>query len=69
MLICKIDFSSIPYKHIHTDHIEINNTTIIRGILCQNCNMGLGKFKDNLFSLQEAINYIQNSMKKKIPFD
>jgi hypothetical protein len=29
-----------------------------RGWLCHNCNTGLGLFKDNIESLQRAINYL-----------
>ena len=30
----------------------------IRGILCRQCNSGLGLFKDNIISLQNAIDYL-----------
>ena len=30
----------------------------IRGILCRQCNSGLGLFKDNIVSLQNAIDYL-----------
>ena len=32
---------------------------VIRGILCDSCNMGLGKFYDNPASLQNAIKYLE----------
>jgi hypothetical protein len=28
--------------------------------LCYNCNSGLGRFKDNISFLQEAINYLES---------
>ena len=31
----------------------------VRGLLCNNCNRGLGHFKDNLENLQQAINYLK----------
>lgn len=40
----------------HVDHCH--TTGKIRGLLCINCNRGLGNFKDSLFFLQQAINYI-----------
>jgi hypothetical protein len=34
----------------------------IRGVLCGFCNTGLGAFKDNSFSLENAIQYLLNSV-------
>lgn len=39
--------------HCHT-------TNVIRGILCNECNKGLGAFKDNINSLNNAINYLES---------
>lgn len=33
-------------------------TDKIRGLLCMNCNMGLGHFKDSLSNLHKALMYI-----------
>jgi len=33
-------------------------TEKIRGLLCTNCNMGLGHFKDSLSNLHRALMYI-----------
>jgi len=38
------------------DHCHATNK--IRGILCNDCNLGLGKFKDNVDSLRSAIEYL-----------
>jgi len=40
----------------HVDHCH--ETKKIRGVLCNNCNVGLGFFKDNVSSLQNAIKYL-----------
>lgn len=40
--------------HCHT-------TGVVRGVLCSNCNMGLGKFKDNIQLLEAAITYLKTS--------
>jgi hypothetical protein len=42
--------------HTHTDHCH--NSGKIRGILCNHCNRGLGEFKDNKQTLQNAIQYL-----------
>ena len=41
----------------HVDHCHESGT--IRGLLCMNCNQGLGRFHDNTTFLQNAINYLQ----------
>ena len=45
-------------KHFHVDHNHI--TGEIRGLLCSNCNVGFGNFKENEQILRNAINYINN---------
>lgn len=41
----------------HIDHCHTTNK--IRGILCTNCNRGLGHFKDNILILRMAIQYLE----------
>lgn len=36
-------------------------TDQVRGLLCMRCNVGLGYFKDNINSLNEAVNYLLKS--------
>ena len=38
------------------DHCHV--TGIIRGILCQTCNMGLGYFKEDIELLKSAVRYL-----------
>ena len=47
----------------HLDHDHESN--LIRGILCQKCNLGLGHFKDNITTLFNAINYLREFRKRK----
>lgn len=55
--ICKIKFSDNS-KTPHVDHCH--KTGKIRGLLCSNCNHGIGQFKDDISILQEAIKYLSN---------
>lgn len=43
--------------HIDHDHL----TGKFRGLLCHNCNIALGNFKDSVTILKNAINYLGNS--------
>lgn len=44
---------------LHVDHDH--ETGAVRGLLCSDCNMGLGKLGDNLTGLQEAVDYLRNA--------
>jgi hypothetical protein len=44
------------------DHCHETNQ--IRGVLCGHCNTGLGAFKDNLISLDNAITYLIKAIEK-----
>lgn len=49
--------------YLHVDHDHSNG--VIRGLLCKNCNHGLGNFKDNINLLKNAIEYLdKNSVSK-----
>lgn len=42
--------------------IDHNHTTgVVRGLLCENCNRGLGLFRDNTESLENAKIYLNRS--------
>lgn len=41
------------------DHCH--SSGIVRGLLCHNCNRGLGLFKDSIESLTKAIDYLKRS--------
>ena len=50
--ICKNDFTKTPnIDHCHT-------TGIVRGLLCTECNQGIGFLKDNTEYLSNAIKYL-----------
>lgn len=44
-------------KNIHVDHDH--QTGALRDILCRNCNLGLGNFKDNIGVMELALNYLR----------
>lgn len=53
--ICRVGISSSG-TGTHLDHCH--TTGKIRGLLCTQCNIGLGGFKDNKISLMQAIAYL-----------
>jgi len=63
---CAICFADAPGGrgewHIDHDHECCSKQTscgeCVRGLLCMNCNHGLGSFKDNPLALQSAISYL-----------
>ena len=44
-------------RSLHIDHCH--KTGKIRGLLCESCNLGLGKFKDSEELLKKAIEYLK----------
>lgn len=54
--ICGYSDMSNPKVFPHVDHCH--STGKVRGILCSNCNMALGKFKDDTSRLYSAISYL-----------
>lgn len=54
--ICGTD-SQQRKRTLHVDHCH--ETGAIRGLLCPDCNMALGLFKDKTYLMQNAIHYIE----------
>lgn len=48
-----------PGKVLHVDHCH--KTKKVRGLLCSDCNTGLGKFRDNPRLLKIARDYIRHN--------
>lgn len=46
-------------QKLAVDHCHRTNK--IRGLLCQDCNRGLGKFHDDVLKLENAIKYLKSS--------
>jgi hypothetical protein len=56
--ICSVNFDSEILPCV--DHCH--DTGKIRGVLCNACNVGLGYFKDDVGSLQQAISYLRQNV-------
>ncbi len=42
---------------LHVDHLK--GTKVVRGLLCDNCNKGLGLFRESISALIAAIEYLR----------
>lgn len=54
--ICGIEESKTKKKSLCIDHDH--KTGKIRGLLCDDCNVGLGRFKDDVENLGQAMKYL-----------
>ena len=54
--ICKVDYSKVS-RRFAVDHCHI--TGKIRGLLCIECNRGLGAFDDSSKLLEKALKYLK----------
>ena len=59
---CMICGKSLEKYHVDHDH----KTGEFRGLLCGNCNRGLGCFKDNLFIVFRAVEYLKGERYRNI---
>jgi hypothetical protein len=53
--VCPICAKPDP-EHVDHDHA----TARVRGVLCFNCNGGLGQFRDDVQALRNAIEYLED---------
>jgi hypothetical protein len=56
--ICGVSGETMRFKKLHVDHDH--ETKLVRGLLCNDCNRGLGCFKDNATALQKAVDYLRS---------
>lgn len=60
---CAICKSDAPLHSSNRDRLYVDHcheTGFVRGLLCKNCNSGIGQFRDSINALQEAIKYLQS---------
>jgi hypothetical protein len=57
--ICGVSAADARGHRLHVDHCH--DTGRVRGILCGNCNLGLGKFGDDAARLGRAVDYLVRS--------
>jgi hypothetical protein len=55
-VVCSRPFGTSPYTKPVVDHCHTTGKT--RGIICRQCNIGLGAFKDNTNALNNAVKYL-----------
>ena len=59
--ICDTDELRKDNKHMCVDHCH--ETGVVRGLLCHDCNTGLGKFKDREDLLLKSILYLKGQLR------
>lgn len=55
--VCQICGKTDNRRSLAIDHCH--DTNKVRGLLCDDCNVGLGHFRDNIDYLQSAIDYLK----------
>lgn len=61
--ICGAEFYLLPNQHRHVDHDH--KIGIVRGIICQHCNVMIGYARENPVILTNAIEYLNRSTNDK----
>ena len=57
--VCAICGNHQRYKRLAVDHSH--KTGQVRGLLCENCNRGIGRFFDSPFRLRKAADYLDRA--------
>jgi len=47
-------------KSFHVDHCH--KTGVVRGLLCGNCNSGIGNLRDDVELLKKSIQYLERNL-------
>lgn len=57
--ICGTREEDAPKRRLHVDHDHTTN--VVRGLLCSQCNIGIGQFKDDPVRMLAAIEYLKRA--------
>lgn len=57
----KYAHQALKVRRLHVDHWH-DDTTAVRGLLCHNCNFGIGRWLDNPQLLKAAIRYLDTHL-------
>ena len=57
--ICGSEIGDSLGNRLYVDHNH--KTGKVRGLLCSECNFGIGKFKDNISILKKAVKYLEEN--------
>lgn len=55
---CLLCERAVTWETRHVDHIDTPRGPVVRGILCGECNTGLGKFREDAALLRRAAEYV-----------
>lgn len=64
---CPICRREISLTSAHVDHDHVTGT--VRGVVCFNCNGGLGQFRDDPQAVLEAARYLLTAAERRIPME
>lgn len=60
--VCAICVGAAPsWTRLSVDHVHDTNPVIVRGLLCKQCNVGIGFFKDSPKLLFSAADYLRKA--------
>ena len=57
--LCSKTFPGFKQNQLHIDHCHETNK--VRGLLCMQCNVGLGMLGDNIEGLERALDYLRRT--------